>query len=427
MNLAITVEHRFYRTPDGGIWTPTIYAYPFWERYLEVFETACVIARAADVPVADQGWKRTDGPRVAFKAMPYYQGAKQYLMNAGKIMRALRQAVSPNDTVICRVPSQLANVLAPRLQKSGHPFALEVIGDPYEVFAPGVVHHPLRPLFRLWFSFRLRRLSKKAAALAFVTKFSLQRRYLPAEVPRVFKNGRVQTVSTASDGKAFSRRKQFAIDFSDADLKESAYSAPRKLPPAARPLTLITVASFDQLYKGQDLLIDSVAQCVREGLDLKLILIGDGLFRKEIETRAMNQGLGERASFRGYLPAGQAIRDQLDRADLFVLPSRTEGLPRALLEAMARGLPCIGSAVGGIPELLSPEDLVPKGDIGALSAEIKDVVSCPERWTRMSNRNFAKAQEYREDILREKRVIFYREIRSRTEEWQKAKGIVRNS
>jgi len=60
-------------------------------------------------------------------------------------------------------------------------------------------------------------------------------------------------------------------------------------------------------------------------------------------------------------------------------------MPRAMIEAMARGLPCIGSAVGGIPELLSSEDLVSRGDAGALALKIMEVVSQPDRMTRMSD------------------------------------------
>lgn len=107
-----------------------------------------------------------------------------------------------------------------------------------------------------------------------------------------------------------------------------------------------------QLYKAPDLLIEAVAVCVQQGLDIKLVLVGDGQYRAELEARSAILGLGPRVSFQGLLPSSEAVREQLDRADIFVLPSHQEGLPKAMVEAMARGLPCIGSTVGGIPELL---------------------------------------------------------------------------
>jgi glycosyltransferase involved in cell wall biosynthesis len=117
------------------------------------------------------------------------------------------------------------------------------------------------------------------------------------------------------------------------------------------------------------------------------------------------------------LPAGQAVRDELDAADLFVLPSRTEGLPRAMIEAMARGLPSLGSTVGGIPELLPPEDMVPPGDVTALARKIREVIVTPNRMQAMSERNLAKAQEYHADILQKRRHEFYSRIRRVTEIW----------
>ena len=122
------------------------------------------------------------------------------------------------------------------------------------------------------------------------------------------------------------------------------------------------VGSFEQMYKAPDVLLDAFCRCISLGLDLQLVLVGDGRHRQSLKSRARRFNLGDRIQFLGWLPAGEAVRHELDRADVFVLPSRVEGLPRAMVEAMARGLPCIGSRVGGIPELLHPEDMVPPGD-----------------------------------------------------------------
>jgi glycosyltransferase involved in cell wall biosynthesis len=90
-----------------------------------------------------------------------------------------------------------------------------------------------------------------------------------------------------------------------------------------------------------------------------------------------------------------------------------------MVEAMARALPCIGSTVGGIPELLPAEDIVPPGDVVALATKIREVVTNPERMARMSARNLEKAHNYQDNVLREKRNAFYRYVRERTEKWLK--------
>jgi glycosyltransferase involved in cell wall biosynthesis len=120
------------------------------------------------------------------------------------------------------------------------------------------------------------------------------------------------------------------------------------------------------------------------------------------------------------------VRDELDQADLFILASYQEGLPRAMIEAMARALPCIGSTVGGIPELLAPEDIVPPGDVAALSAKIREVVTNPERMARMSARNLEKAKEYTNEILRERQIAFYNYVRKSTQDWLNAQKEVKS-
>jgi glycosyltransferase involved in cell wall biosynthesis len=177
-----------------------------------------------------------------------------------------------------------------------------------------------------------------------------------------------------------------------------------------------------QLYKAQDVLIDALASCIRTGVNLSLTLVGDGRHRAALEERAARQGVGERVSFVGALPAGEAVRHALDRADLFVLPSHQEGLPRAMLEAMARGVPCIGSNVGGIPELLPDEDLVPPGDVAALAQKLREVVGNAERLVHMSARNLETARRYREEVLGQRRIAFYEHVRHVTEASLRRRG-----
>ena len=305
--------------------------------------------------------------------------------------RAVRQAVGPEDAVILRVSSNLAGLLFPALRRTGHPYAVEVLADPYDVFAPRAVRHPLRPWFRAMFARALRAHCRHACAAAYVTAETLQRRY------------------PAGPGT-------YCVHYSDVQIDGQIAQHPRGAV-ASSPCRLVLVGTLAQLYKAPEVLIDAVAHCARGGLDLRLTFVGDGKYRAELEARAARLGLGDRVCFRGQLPAGKAIREELDRADLFVLPSRQEGLPRAMIEAMARGLPCIGSTVGGIPELLPPEDMVRPDDAPALAAKIREVVTDPQRMARMSARNLDEAQQYREELLEGRRTAFYRCVRQRTEGW----------
>ncbi len=393
INLIVVLEHRFQKTPDGALWTLTMFPYKFWQRYLEVFDHVRIVARVCEVESVPPNWKRVNGEGVSCVPIPYYIGPQQYLLRVRQVNQAVRNAFTPGDAVIMRVPSQVATHLEPLLRQYKYPYGVEVVADPYDVFAPGSVKHTLRPLFRWWFPRRLRRLCAEACAAAYVTENALQSRY-PAGV------------------------NTFSTFYSDVELPDSAFASLPRIPKKDKDVfRLISVGTMDQLYKAPDVLIEAVAECVREGLNLELVFVGDGKYRQELEAKAADLGLGERVIFLGWLPAGNAVRTELDRADIFVLPSHQEGLPRAMVEAMARGIPCIGSTVGGIPELLHPEDMVTPGDAEALASKIAEVVTNPQRIPQMSTRNLQKAKDYAGELLHQRRIQFYRHVRSKTEEW----------
>jgi len=319
------------------------------------------------------------------------------------------------------VGSQVAICLELQLRREGRPYGVEVVGDPYEVFAPGVVEHPLRPFFRWWFSRKLRRQCAGACAAAYVTEHSLQGRYPPSG--GVYSTY-YSSVELPDDAYSSSLGGVFSTYYSDVELPEDAFVLSNRDSRMRRPsIRIISVGSLEQLYKAPDVLLDAVGRCVREGLDLELVWVGGGKHQPQLEAQVRLLGLDSRVRFLGQVPAGEAVRAELDRADLFVLASRTEGLPRAMIEAMARALPCIGSTVGGIPELLPAEDLVPPGDSGALAAKIRDVVGNHERMARTSARNLGKARDYREEVLRERRTEFYRQIKARTQSCIDKEGI----
>jgi glycosyltransferase involved in cell wall biosynthesis len=415
MIAVVSVEQRFQRTPDGRVWTQVAFSHRFWQRYLEAFDGVRVVARVRDVTVVPPQYIRADGPGVTVAAVPDYLGPMQYLRKARAVRRALTDVVDPGDAVILRVPSHLANCMFVDLLRRSHPYAVEVVGDPWDVFAPGVVEHPLRPFFRWHFTRQLRRQCLGACGAAYVTEWTLQQRYHTAANSFSTFYSSVQLPSRCHD--------VMHVGVSDVELSDGCFR-PRqfRIQSPATPLRLVMVGSLAQLYKGPDVALRALAICVRGGWNMFLTIVGEGKFRSSLEQQAKQLGLSERVVFRGQLPQGAAVQAELDRADLFIMPSQTEGLPRAMLEAMARGLPCIGSAVGGIPELLPPEDLFPPGDLVALAQKLQEVLADPARMQRMATRNLKRAGDYREATLRERRLAFYCFVREQTEAWGRVRS-----
>jgi glycosyltransferase involved in cell wall biosynthesis len=119
--------------------------------------------------------------------------------------------------------------------------------------------------------------------------------------------------------------------------------------PSGEPV-LGTVASLTQ-KKGHAFLLEAVAALRARGIRVSLVLAGDGPERASLEASASSFGIADRVHFLG---VHEQVGDVLAVIDVFVLPSLTEGLPLALLEAMAAGKPIVATDVGGVPDVIVP-------------------------------------------------------------------------
>ncbi len=146
----------------------------------------------------------------------------------------------------------------------------------------------------------------------------------------------------------------------------------------AGPIELLTVGRLVPA-KGQLLLLQAVDRLRERGCFLNVRLAGDGPDRRSLEEFVRVRELGEQVTFCGALNH-QQIRDALERTSIFVLPSFAEGIPVALMEAMAMRIPCISTYVAGIPELIRDEQdglLVPAGSVDALASAIERLAGDP--------------------------------------------------
>jgi len=149
--------------------------------------------------------------------------------------------------------------------------------------------------------------------------------------------------------------------------------------PSDRPLVLYLGRL--STVKGPAHLVDAARLVLKECPDAGFVVVGDGHLRPELEDAVRAMGMADRFSFAGHVRHEEVGR-WLSVADLFVLPSLSEGVPHALLEALAFGLPVVASAVGGVPEVVQDGVngyLVPAADSPALARRILDLLGSPER------------------------------------------------
>ena len=186
---------------------------------------------------------------------------------------------------------------------------------------------------------------------------------------------------------------------------------------------VITTARLSK-EKGIDILLRAWDRVVRQEKGLKLIIVGDGPLAGELKKLSESLGVTESVTFMGMI---QNVMDYLKNADLFVLPSRAEGLSNALLEAMSYGLPCIATNVGGNFELIGEDEqkkitpgkfimarnglLVNPDDVEGLSDAMLYFIGNGLEREGMGNRGRSYIQEnYSIDLIADKYIELYQRM-----------------
>jgi glycosyltransferase involved in cell wall biosynthesis len=150
-------------------------------------------------------------------------------------------------------------------------------------------------------------------------------------------------------------------------------------------IVVITVANLRH-EKGYDVLLDAAAVALAKRADLLFLSVGHGQLASEMEDRRRELGLGERFRFLGFR---DDVHGLLAAADVFCLASRHEGLPVALMEAYAIGLPVVATRVGGLPEVVEDGGsgvLVEPDDPDALAHAILAVAADESRRRKLATR-----------------------------------------
>lgn len=168
------------------------------------------------------------------------------------------------------------------------------------------------------------------------------------------------------------------------------HDVPAVLPPAA-PRVVCVGRLCEQ--KGQLLLVRAVAALARRGVDIELVLAGDGEMRAEIEALVAAERIQSRVRITGWIN-GDQVREEMLGARAMVLASFAEGLPVVVMEAMALRRPVVSTYIAGIPELVIHGEngwLCAAGDVDALADTLEQCVkTSPEQLQRMGEAGYAR-------------------------------------
>jgi colanic acid/amylovoran biosynthesis glycosyltransferase len=271
---------------------------------------------------------------------------------------------------------------------------------------------------------RLRRVGALDGPLVVAVRGSDITRYVATRGPRVYSRVFRRISLFLPVCEAFARRiaalgapsERVVVHGTGIDLRQWAFR-PRSLE-AGQPLRLVTVARLVE-KKGIKYVLSAVRLLVDAGVEVEYEVAGDGPLRAALEAARDRLGLQRRVRLLGWSTPAQ-VREAVDRAHVLVAASVTasdgdeEGIPNALKEAMASGLPVVATRHGGIPELV--EDgvsgfLVAERDADALAARLGHLAAHPEAWPGLCAAGRARVErDYDIERLNDRLVALFTEL-----------------
>lgn len=359
-----------------------------WRAHLQWAEHVRVLGRRArKVGMGEKpSYRSVDGEGVSIGVVPdVRQSARAFVKGQRALADIVKKEVESADAVMARLPSEAGLAAVRNARRLGRPWAVEVAGCAWDSFwnygnIAGKMYAPI-----MWY--RVRHVVRDAPFVLYVTECFLQKRY-PC---------RSRCTAACSD---------VDVDSASKEVLERRVRGLQEGGEGDQELVFGLIGSLHGRFKGIQTVLDALGR-IRDELPafrFRVLGGGDPAPWRELAGR---YGVADVTLFDGTLPAGRPVLDWLDGIDVYLQPSLREGLPRALLEAMSRGCPAIGTRVAGIPELLEPEALVPRGDAGALSRLMVRAAHDAGWRRRQAVRNWEKAREYSRDVLEPRRQAFW--------------------
>lgn len=316
-------------------------------------------------------------------SVPNFKSPKLYLTERKRAEKIVEKQVRNSDIVVLRTQSSIAQLALKYIHELKKPYIIESVGCSWDSYWN---HGMLGKMVAPYMYYKTKKAIAEAGYVYYVTTQFLQKRY-PT-------NGKSVSCSNVVldklEGKTLDKRLEKIHQFNPNE-----------------KLVLGTAAALDTRYKGQEYVIRSIRGLLETGYNVEYHLAGGMTGAKEnsfLKELAYKCGVSERVIFCGSLASDQ-MPEYYDSLDIYVQPSKQEGLPRAVIEAMSRGCPVIGTSIAGIPELVQEQFLFKKGSekdfVKALQRILKSDLS------EIATENFEKARKYEKNNLKEKRERFY--------------------
>lgn len=391
--LLVVLEQHFVKKGDK-YYTDVQCDRAFWDRYLSVFNhvIVCARVRSASASGETENLLLSSRPEVNFIDLPDFRGAMGPIKNLNSIKKTLKKGIKQADAVIFRIPSPISMVTYPIVKRSNKPWALEMMMNPRTAYSKDSMSHPLQPIIQWFVTKQTKRACMDANGVSYVTEHVLQDEY-PCKA-----------LLYPQD------EKYFTSSYSTINLQENNFSLLQRKENSPKTIFLAHTGKMTDDRKGHIIFLKTISELRYRGIDARGILIGDGPRRKYFEQVAANLKIEKYCDFTGWASGFEEVQSRLQRAYFFIFPTKSEGLPRAVIEAMASGLLCIGHNIDGMSELLDESCLVNDNNYKKYADKIIYYINNWKEAEKERKKQFLISHKYDGKVLAEARTIFYNKL-----------------
>ena len=385
MSVLVVGESRMYIGEDGKYYKVSINN-EHYARYYQFSEKINLLMRTEKIDNdSKKGMNIIDLKNLNVISCPSIMSFKMLLKNYFKVHRIIEENVKNNEFIVVKGPGLFCNIATKYARKYKKPYFAELGGCPFD----GYWNHGISgKLMAPYMFFSTRKLMRNASHALYVTKYFLEKRY-PT-------NGKYINCSNVT----LESQKESVLDKRLEKINETNL----------KKITLCTIADIDVKFKGQQYIIKAIPEIKKRlGIDITYVLIGRGK-KDYLEKVAKDNNVEKNVVFLGSKKHNEVF-EELGKIDIYVQPSRQEGLPRAVIEAMSCGVPAFGANTAGIPELIDKEYIF--SNTNRNIEEIVKIISLmndKEILKKLAIENYKKAKDYDFDVLKARRENIYNDF-----------------
>lgn len=382
---------RLKQDTEGNWYTDPNFNDDVWKRYVDLADSLTILLRRErkiyTKEYALQKFNKVlDDSRIRIVPLVDFTESKLSMLNPfvyKEIKRVIFAEVQKADKCFIRSGSHYTRVAYDACIKYHKPYLFEATGFAYESFS----HHSFIGRIianKVENDYRL--MARDAVQATYVTSEALQKRY-PCASGKMIGVSNVQL--SALDDSILTKRLKKIQNRQSSDT-----------------IVLGTAAFLDVKWKGQYLVIKALAELKRQGYNsFRYELLGMGTGQELIKL-AESLGVKDEVKVIGAVPHSKVF-EWLDSLDIYIQPSFQEGLCRAIIEAMSRGLPVVCSNTGGNYELIDNDYIFDCGDYNKMSSLL---INIQDHLSEQSKKNFEESKKYEKSMLDSRRKAFFREF-----------------